>query len=287
MVPMVLVGTVLTHLFGGSAGREGTAVQMGASLADYLSHRAEARQRAAAPAARRRRRRRASAPCSARRSRARCSASSSSCSAGSSTTRSCRRWSRRSSATSRRAASASSTPRYPSPPHVELTPLLCAQVARLRASRSRSRAIAFIELTHFLKRRGERHVPMLGLRMAIGGAIVVRAVAARRHERLPRPRRADDRALVHRSEAAGLRVRAEARVHGDHARRRLPRRRGHAAVLRRRHARGRARTRCSASRASSARASGSRRCSPPPRTRRSRCRSWPWSCSARTCCRTS
>jgi len=39
MAPMVLAGTVLTHLFGGSAGREGTAVQMGASLADALSHR--------------------------------------------------------------------------------------------------------------------------------------------------------------------------------------------------------------------------------------------------------
>jgi H+/Cl- antiporter ClcA len=39
MLPMVLFGTVLTHLFGGSAGREGTAVQMGASLADWLSHR--------------------------------------------------------------------------------------------------------------------------------------------------------------------------------------------------------------------------------------------------------
>src|SRR4051794_12609671 len=35
MLPMVFAGTVLTHLFGGSAGREGTAVQMGASLADY------------------------------------------------------------------------------------------------------------------------------------------------------------------------------------------------------------------------------------------------------------
>lgn len=34
MAPMVLIGTVLTHLFGGSAGREGTAVQMGASLTD-------------------------------------------------------------------------------------------------------------------------------------------------------------------------------------------------------------------------------------------------------------
>ncbi len=39
MAPMVLVGTVLTHLFGGSAGREGTAVQMGASMADALAHR--------------------------------------------------------------------------------------------------------------------------------------------------------------------------------------------------------------------------------------------------------
>jgi len=39
MAPIVLGGTVLTHLFGGSAGREGTAVQMGASLTDWLSHR--------------------------------------------------------------------------------------------------------------------------------------------------------------------------------------------------------------------------------------------------------
>jgi H+/Cl- antiporter ClcA len=39
MAPMVMFGTVLTHLFGGSAGREGTAVQMGASLADAVSHR--------------------------------------------------------------------------------------------------------------------------------------------------------------------------------------------------------------------------------------------------------
>lgn len=36
MAPLVLAGTVITHLFGGSAGREGTAVQMGASLADSL-----------------------------------------------------------------------------------------------------------------------------------------------------------------------------------------------------------------------------------------------------------
>ncbi|MFT4074689.1 MAG: voltage-gated chloride channel family protein [Asticcacaulis sp.] len=33
MAPLILASTVLTHLFGGSAGREGTAVQMGGSLA--------------------------------------------------------------------------------------------------------------------------------------------------------------------------------------------------------------------------------------------------------------
>jgi len=38
MAPLILLGTVVTHLFGGSAGREGTAVQMGASLADQLTH---------------------------------------------------------------------------------------------------------------------------------------------------------------------------------------------------------------------------------------------------------
>lgn len=37
MAPLVLLGTLVTHLLGGSAGREGTAVQMSASLADQLS----------------------------------------------------------------------------------------------------------------------------------------------------------------------------------------------------------------------------------------------------------
>ncbi len=36
MAPLVLLGTLVTHLCGGSAGREGTAIQMGASLADSL-----------------------------------------------------------------------------------------------------------------------------------------------------------------------------------------------------------------------------------------------------------
>lgn len=37
MAPMVFVGTVVTHLFGGSAGREGTAIQMSGSLTDLAS----------------------------------------------------------------------------------------------------------------------------------------------------------------------------------------------------------------------------------------------------------
>lgn len=36
MAPMVYVGTLITHFFGGSAGREGTALQMAGSLADQL-----------------------------------------------------------------------------------------------------------------------------------------------------------------------------------------------------------------------------------------------------------
>ena len=36
MFPFILLGTIITHLFGGSAGREGTAVQMSASLADQI-----------------------------------------------------------------------------------------------------------------------------------------------------------------------------------------------------------------------------------------------------------
>ena len=37
MAPMILIGTVVTHLFGGSAGREGTAIQMSGSLTDWAS----------------------------------------------------------------------------------------------------------------------------------------------------------------------------------------------------------------------------------------------------------
>jgi H+/Cl- antiporter ClcA len=38
MAPLVLAGTVISHLFGASVGREGTAVQMGGTLADQLTH---------------------------------------------------------------------------------------------------------------------------------------------------------------------------------------------------------------------------------------------------------
>ena len=37
MAPFVLIGTIVTHLFGGSAGREGTAVQMGGAIADQFT----------------------------------------------------------------------------------------------------------------------------------------------------------------------------------------------------------------------------------------------------------
>ncbi len=37
MAPLVLGGTIISHLFGASVGREGTAVQMGGALADQLT----------------------------------------------------------------------------------------------------------------------------------------------------------------------------------------------------------------------------------------------------------
>ncbi len=37
MAPLVFLGTIITHFFGGSAGREGTAVQMGGSIADQFT----------------------------------------------------------------------------------------------------------------------------------------------------------------------------------------------------------------------------------------------------------
>ena len=39
MIPLVILGTWLTHLFGGSAGREGVAVQIGAVVGHSISQR--------------------------------------------------------------------------------------------------------------------------------------------------------------------------------------------------------------------------------------------------------
>lgn len=38
MAPLILAATVISHLFGASVGREGTAVQMGGALADQITH---------------------------------------------------------------------------------------------------------------------------------------------------------------------------------------------------------------------------------------------------------
>ena len=37
LIPLVMIGTWITHLFGGSAGREGVAVQIGATLSHHIS----------------------------------------------------------------------------------------------------------------------------------------------------------------------------------------------------------------------------------------------------------
>lgn len=37
LIPLVMIGTWITHLFGGSAGREGVAVQIGATLSHNIS----------------------------------------------------------------------------------------------------------------------------------------------------------------------------------------------------------------------------------------------------------
>ncbi len=171
MFPMVLAGTVITHLFGGSAGREGTAVQMGASLADWIAHRAKLdvetrRQLLAAGVAggfgsvfgtpiagtvfglefvvRGRLQYEALVPALV------------AAVVGDVTTRAC----------------GIVHTVYPSAPHVAFTPLLAGKWV-VFAIAVAIVTLAFIELTHAIKRLGARYVPMLALRMAIGGAIVV------------------------------------------------------------------------------------------------------------------
>ena len=171
MAPMVLLGTIATHLFGGSAGREGTAVQMGASLTDWVSHRFNVsapvrRQLLAAGVAGGfgavfgtpiagaifglefvvlgRLEYRALVPALIASV------------IGDLTTR----------------ALGIEHPRYPRVPTAPLTPelllkwLVFAAVVALVTT-------VFIELMHFLKARGEQLITSLPLRMALGGLVIV------------------------------------------------------------------------------------------------------------------
>ncbi len=171
MAPMVLVGTVLTHLFGGSAGREGTAVQMGASLTDWLSHRLKLssglrRQLLAAGVAGGfgsvfgtpiagavfglefvvlgRIEYQALVPALVASL------------IGDLTTR----------------ALGIAHANYPAPPAVALSPLLLAKWVLFAVAVALTTTL-FIELTHGLKRVGERFIPRVPLRMLLGGLLVV------------------------------------------------------------------------------------------------------------------
>jgi H+/Cl- antiporter ClcA len=171
MAPMVLIGTVLTHLFGGSAGREGTAVQMGASLADWVSHRLRVGKHV-------RRQLLAAGVAGGFGSvfgtpiagtvfglefivlgRIEYDALVPALVAsviGDMTTR----------------ALGIGHTHYPPAPHVPLTPLLLLEWLVFAAAVALVTA-AFIELTHFIKKRGEKHISRLPVRMFLGGLVVV------------------------------------------------------------------------------------------------------------------
>lgn len=171
MAPVVLFGSVLTHLFGGSAGREGAAVQIGASLTDWLSHRLRLgrvlrRQLLASGVAggfgsvfgtpiagtvfglefvvRGRIEYHALVPALVASL------------VGDLTTQ----------------AWGIGHTHYPSVPHLALTPLVLGKWL-LFALAVAVVTSAFIELTHAIKRYGEHLLPSLPLRMAAGGAAVV------------------------------------------------------------------------------------------------------------------
>jgi len=171
MAPIVLLGTVWTHLFGGSAGREGTAVQMGASLADAVFHalRVPAHMRGDFVAAGvaggfgsvfgtpvagvifglefvvlGRFRYRALVPA---------------ISAAVVGDMVCHAW-------------GVGHVVYPVLEKLELTPFLLLKWIVFGVAMAAA-TVAFIELTHFLKRHAEQRVPHLGLRMFFGGIAVV------------------------------------------------------------------------------------------------------------------
>jgi H+/Cl- antiporter ClcA len=171
LAPMVLIGTVLTHLFGGSAGREGTAVQMGASITDWVSHRL-----------------RLSRPLRQQLLAAGVAGGFGSVFGtpiagavfalefivigrikyhallpalvasvvGDLTTR----------------ALGIGHTSFPAIPHVALTPILLLRWLVFAAAVAMVTVI-FIELTHFLKTRGEKAIPRLPVRMFVGGLMVV------------------------------------------------------------------------------------------------------------------
>jgi H+/Cl- antiporter ClcA len=171
MAPMVLVGTVLTHVFGGSAGREGTAVQMGASLTDWLSHRLRVNRHV-------RRQLLAAGVAGGFGSvfgtpiagavfglefvvlgRIEYDALVPALTAslvGDMTTR----------------ALGIGHTHYPASAPLALSPLLLAKWL-VFAGAVALVTTGFIELTHWLKKVGERSIPSLALRMALGGAVVV------------------------------------------------------------------------------------------------------------------
>lgn len=171
MAPMVLLGTVTAHLFGASVGREGTAVQMGASLADWISHRLrlgpELRLQLLAagvaggfgsvfgtPIAGTvfglefivlgRLKYEALVPALV------------AAVIGDMTTRSL----------------GVEHSRYPIVPHVELTALLAAKWVLFAVIVAVVTAV-FIELTHFLKQQGELRISRLPVRMFLGGVVLV------------------------------------------------------------------------------------------------------------------
>ncbi|HYQ43921.1 MAG TPA: chloride channel protein [Polyangiaceae bacterium] len=171
MAPMVLIGTVLTHLFGGSAGREGTAVQMGASLADtalrYLKLTGTLRRQVLAAGVAGGFGSVFGTPIAGalfglefvvqgRIEYAALLPALSAAVIGDMTTR----------------ALGIEHSVYPAPQALALSPLLLLKwlvfaVAVSLATR------AFVELTHFLKAQGATRIPRLPLRMFAGGLVVV------------------------------------------------------------------------------------------------------------------
>jgi H+/Cl- antiporter ClcA len=171
MAPMVLIATIFTHLFGGSAGREGTAVQIGASLTDWLSHRL----RLAGPM---RRQLLAAGVAGGFGSvfgtpiagtifglefivlgRIEYTALVPALAASIVGDMVARAW-------------GISHTHYPSPPHIPLTPVMLGKWVIFAIAVALT-TTAFIELTHFLKKHSEQRLKRLPLRMFVGGATIV------------------------------------------------------------------------------------------------------------------